>query len=61
MGDFLVDFFYRSCYHDFEFTINILVAARQSETKNGPGSKCKTTAKVATACETLTRIGARAW
>ena len=44
----------------FEFTINILVAGRQSETRNGRVGKCKTTAKVAAACETSTRIGSTA-
>ncbi|MDE5124627.1 MAG: hypothetical protein O4965_33240 [Trichodesmium sp. St19_bin1] len=39
---------------------NILLAGRQSETKNGRVSNCKTTAKVGTACETSTRIGATA-
>ncbi|WP_293081712.1 RNA-guided endonuclease TnpB family protein [Okeania sp. SIO3B5] len=40
--------------------INILVAGGHSETKNGRGGKCKTTAKVATACETSTHRGVTA-
>ncbi|MCL2936179.1 MAG: hypothetical protein MGU50_06110 [Trichodesmium sp. MAG_R02] len=44
----------------FEFTINILVAGGLTKTKNGLLGKCNTTAKVATACETSTRIGATA-
>ena len=38
----------------------MLVAGGQFETKNGRFGKCKTTAKVAAACETSTRIGATA-
>ena len=60
MGNFLVDFFYRSCYYPPCFTRNILVPGGESETKNRGGDKCKATAKVAAACETLTPIGARA-
>ncbi|NEP84990.1 MAG: IS200/IS605 family element transposase accessory protein TnpB, partial [Okeania sp. SIO3B3] len=43
---------------DENAAINILVAGGHSETKNGRGGKCKTTAKVAAACETSTRRGA---
>ena len=39
---------------------NILVAGGHTERKNGRVGKCKITAKVATACETSTRIGATA-
>ncbi|MDE5111756.1 MAG: hypothetical protein O4753_10970, partial [Trichodesmium sp. St7_bin2_1] len=39
---------------------NILVAGGHAETKNGGVGKCKTTAKVAAARETSTRIGATA-
>ena len=38
----------------------MLVTGGQSQTKNGRVGKCKTTAKVATVCETSTRIGATA-
>ena len=38
----------------------ILVAGGLTETSNGRVGKCKTTAKVAAACETSTRIGATA-
>ena len=57
---FQLIFFHRSCRHAFESTINIYVAGGHTETKNGLLGKCKTTAKVATACETSTRRGARA-
>ena len=56
-GIFSLFFFHKSCYHAFEFTINILVTGEQSETKNGLLGKCKISAKVATACETSTLIG----
>ena len=39
---------------------NILVAGGHTERKNGRVGKCKITAKVATACEMSTRIGATA-
>ncbi|NEN89501.1 MAG: IS200/IS605 family element transposase accessory protein TnpB [Okeania sp. SIO3H1] len=45
---------------DTNAAINILVAGGHSETRNGRGGKCKTTAKVAAACETSTRRGATA-
>ncbi|NES08011.1 MAG: transposase [Okeania sp. SIO2F4] len=45
---------------DENAAINILVAGGHSETLNGRGGKRKTTAKVAAACETSTRIGASA-
>ena len=45
---------------DENAAINILVAGGQSETLNGRGGKCKTTAKVAAASETSTRQGATA-
>ena len=38
----------------------ILVAGGLTEKKNGRFGKCKISAKVATACETLARIGATA-
>ena len=41
-------------------TINILVPGGESETKNRRGDKCKATAKVAAACETSNRRGAKA-
>ena len=44
----------------FSSQVKILVAGEQSETKNGRGGKCKTTAKVEAACETSTRTGATA-
>ncbi|MDE5088401.1 MAG: hypothetical protein O4805_15195 [Trichodesmium sp. St16_bin2-tuft] len=40
--------------------VAILVPGGFTEKKNGRVGKCKTTAKVATACETSTRIGATA-
>ncbi|NEN92577.1 MAG: IS200/IS605 family element transposase accessory protein TnpB, partial [Okeania sp. SIO3H1] len=45
---------------DENAAINILVAGGQSETLNGRGGKCKTTAKVAAASETSTRRGVTA-
>ena len=39
---------------------NILVAGGHTETKNRRVGKCKTTAKVAAACETSTQRGATA-
>ncbi|MDE5088272.1 MAG: hypothetical protein O4805_14495 [Trichodesmium sp. St16_bin2-tuft] len=53
-------FFHRLCYRVFWFTRNILVAGGHTETKNGWVGKCKTTAKVAAACETSTLRGATA-
>ena len=44
----------------FSSQVKIFVAGGQSETKNGRGGKCKTTAKVAAARETSTRRGATA-
>ena len=44
----------------FSSQVKILVAGGQSETLNGRVGKCKTTAKVAAARETSTRIGATA-
>ncbi|MCL2937356.1 MAG: hypothetical protein MGU50_12680 [Trichodesmium sp. MAG_R02] len=53
-------FFNSSCYNSFQFTGNILVAGGQLETKNRRVGKCNTTAKLAAARETSTRLGATA-
>ncbi|NES08335.1 MAG: transposase [Okeania sp. SIO2F4] len=45
---------------DTNAAINILVAGGQSETLNGHGGQCQTTAKVAAACETSTQSRAKA-
>ena len=55
--DFLVDFFHRLCYNRFDFARNILIAGKQSETKNRQVGQYKTIVKVAAACEMSARRG----